>query len=554
MKKIYIILLLLTIVRWSAIAQSPAWLWAKSAGGGLFDAGSCISTDTGGNVLVAGGFQSDSITFGTTVLTNASAGTTDFFIAKYDAWGNILWAKSAGGNDLDIVTDISTDTNGNTLVTGCFNSPTITFGSTVLTSAFAGKPDIFVVKYDASGNVLWAKSAVGSDYDEAFGISMDATGNVMVTGKFVSDTLFFGTSTLIHALGTTVDLFIVKYDSSGNVLWVKSSGGTGMDSGFRISSDANGNIYVAGTFESDTIIFGTTVLTNANAGYTDIFLVKYDAAGNALWAKSAGGSGNDYGSSISIDINGNILLTGYFRSTAISFGPAPLTNTNTSYADLYIVKYDASGNVIWSTSAGGTDNDYSQGMATDAGGNVLVTGRYSSDSISFGTTTLFNSSGNHTDLFIVKYSASGNVLWAKSAGGTDHDNSNDICIDAGGNVMVTGTFNSPYIVFGTDTLVISGDFDFFVAKLDSAIVNDIADKGNLLNTLTVFPNPSDGQFRIISSANMDEIKIFNLTGQLIYQSNPYERNLSLHLDEAGMYFIQITMKDQTLMRKIMVSR
>ena len=131
----------------------------------------------------------------------------------------------------------------------------------------------------------------------------------------------------------------MKYDTSGNVLWVKSAGGTGNDVSNGVCTNASGNVFITGYFDSPTITFGTTTLTNINAA-NDIFIVKYDASGNVLWAKSAGGAGSDVSSGVSIDARGNVIITGGFGSPSISFGTALLTNTKTTVnsMDIFIAK------------------------------------------------------------------------------------------------------------------------------------------------------------------------------------------------------------------------
>src|SRR5690606_8330373 len=123
----------------------------------------------------------------------------------------------------------------------------------------------------------------------------------------------------------------------------KSADGIYGDGGYGISTDANGNVLVTGFFGSPSITFGSTTLTNASStGKDELFIVKYDPNGNVLWAKSAGGINGDWGNSISTDANGNVLLTGYFSSSSITFGSTTLTNAG-SY-DIFIAKYDSSGN------------------------------------------------------------------------------------------------------------------------------------------------------------------------------------------------------------------
>lgn len=375
---------------------SQNWLWAKNAVGTAQDAGTSVSTDAAGNVFITGYFSSPTITFGSTTLTNAGgyfygSPCSDLFIAKYDANGNVLWAKSAGGTYYDAGRSVCTDASGNVFVTGQLGSPTITFGSTTLTNV--GSSDLFIVKYDTNGNELWAKSAGGINYNcQGFSVSADAGGNVFVTGQFGDSNITFD-SIMLSSGGNSSSVFIVKYDVNGNVLWAKSAGGGVDNVGTSVSADAGGNVVVTGTFYSSTLTFGSTTLINA--GSWDIFIAKYDTNGNVLWAKSVGGTANDQGNSVSTNADGNIFVTGFFGTPTINFDSITLTNAGPgNYYDLFIAKYDAGGNVLWAKSAGGTSKDGGYSVSADAGGNVFVTGFFYSSSITFGSTTLTPSVDN----------------------------------------------------------------------------------------------------------------------------------------------------------------
>jgi hypothetical protein len=541
--KIYTLVIIL-LYSTATFGQAPNWQWAHSAGGVYNEYSFSCATDAAGNVFVTGLFESSSITFGTIVLNNASIGYQDMFIVKYDAAGNVLWAHSAGGIYTDEGLSIATDGYGNVLVTGDFISPSISFGTNVLTNT-NGNADIFVVKYDGAGNVLWALSEGGTDFDYGYGIATDAGGNVLVTGRFDSPSITFGATVLTNAGAR--DMFIVKYDAGGNVLWANSAGGTDVDYSNGVATDGSGNVLVTGNFGSDSITFGTTVLTiNANIGYYDIFIVKYDSAGNVLWANSAGGTDWDNGSSVATDTGGNVLVTGNFYAPSIAFETTVLTSAGTR--DMFIVKYDPSGNLLWANSAGGTEWDNGNSVATDAGGNVLVTGSFGGDSITFGTTVLIGTgSGN---LFVVKYSPASNVLWANSADGAG--NATDVAMDDLGNILVTGYSGSPIITFGTTMLTNGGSNDMFVAKLDN--ITGIAQENYSVEAVNISPNPSaDGQFIVSNANNMNEIKITNSLGQIIYKKESYEKKCSIQLNETGIYFIQIISGNQSVAKKIIVS-
>jgi len=292
------------------------WLWAKKAGGTDFDFGNSIAVDANGNSYVTGYF-SGSANFGTTTLTSSSEYYTEIYVAKLDINGNWLWAKQAGGTDCHDGYGIAVDANGNSYVTGYFKS-NATFGTTTLTSG--GIYDIFVAKLDSSGNWLWAKKAGGTNYDDGYGIAVDANGNSYVTGYFLGDA-DFGNTTLTSSGGS--DIFVAKLDINGNWLWAKKAGGTSYDYGLGITVDANGNSYVTGYF-MNSATFGTTTLTSS--GSYEIFVAKMDSSGNWLWVKQAGGIYTDSGKSIAVDVNGNSYVTGYFEEST-TFGITTLTSS-----------------------------------------------------------------------------------------------------------------------------------------------------------------------------------------------------------------------------------
>jgi len=555
--KTKLIILLFTICG-SSIAQSPNWQWAKGAGGNLYDYGTAICTDANGISYVTGVFESSSITFGNTTLTNI--GSVNIFIVKYDAAGNVLWAKREGRNGIDLSSGICSDVNGNFYLIGSSTSDTLTFGNTVLTYT-GGKYTSFVVKYDSMGNVLWAKRVNNSSYD-TYGqaINVDVNGNCYIAGEFTGHSTKIGNTTLTNAdvSGNTRDIFVAKYDSVGNLLWAKSAtGSTQFDFVNDIIADGNGNCYVTGSFQGANLVFGNNTLTNsdASANSLDIYFAKYDAVGNVLWAKNALGSATDYPGGISLDANGNCYITGCFASVNLVLGNTTLTHTNNlgNGKNVFITKCDPAGNIIWAKSAGGTTNaalrDYANDIITDASGNSYITGTFESDTIVFGNDTLAGYINASADLFVVKYNNLGNVLWAKSAGRALYDSGKSISIDAIGNSYITGSFESYNIAFGSTILVNGGisnnTHDFFVAKLDNtgAITNIEPIANNLF--ANIFPNPNNGIFNFFNLEKVITIEIYDITGKIIFQKQTNENNLQVDLSEKdkGIYFYRVTNKN-----------
>ncbi|HUL43758.1 MAG TPA: SBBP repeat-containing protein [Bacteroidota bacterium] len=374
-------------------------LWAVSAGGTSDDHVTNVATDASGDIYLTGSFQSASITFGFTTLTNASPGTADFFIAKYAPSGYSLWALSAGGSADDAGTAVSPDANGNVYAAGNFSSSAITFGSTTLTNAGSvGGCDLFLVKFGPTGSVLWATNAGGISNDYAYALGTDASGDVYMTGGFASPSITFGSTTLTKVACT--DFYLVKYAPTGSVLWVRGVGGQNNEVGYGIALDPSGNIYVAGYFGSPTVVFGSTTLTNAgSAGWSDVLLVKYNPAGTCLWATSTGGAAEDVATSIGVDGSGNIYISGYYSSSSISFGSTTLINGG-NY-DMFLAKYGPSGNPVWAKGAPGSAFESSTGTAVDPSGDVYICGTFTSTSMSFGNSTLTNSGSN--DGFLAKF-------------------------------------------------------------------------------------------------------------------------------------------------------
>lgn len=306
----------------------------------------------------------------------------------------------------------------------------------------------------------WAKKAGGVSEEIATNIAADKSGNVYVTGYF-NGLANFGSTTLT-SFGDT-DIFITKLDVSGNFLWAKNIGGVGEDKVYSITADASGNCYVTGSFNG-AATFGSTTLTSS--GEADIFIAKLDPTGNLIWAKKAGGSSNDEGSGIAIDISGNIYVTGILiGSTNPTFGSLSLSLPNAGYFEIFITKLDASGNFLWVKSAGGSGGDLSNDIATDDLGNCYITGSFQGPSANFGSVTLFTGSGA-PDAYFAKLDSSGNFIWAKSIGNSYYDEGKSISTDGAGNTYVAGTFQGT-VYFDSIELRSAGP-KTFITKIDSS--------------------------------------------------------------------------------------
>lgn len=268
-----------------------------------------IALDASGNVFVSGYFGSatvDSVNFdGLKVVTN---GQRDVFLAKYNNAGIIQWAANGGGPlSGEEGRSVAVDPTGNPIMVGMF-ADTATFSGTQLFTE--GGNDIFVVKYSSNGNLIWARSAGGLGGDAAEAVGVDNQGNIYVTGYFDSVATFGS----IQVNGIDRDeVFLAKMTSNGSFTWVVRAGGTLIDRGNDLYVTPDGYSYITGRFNG-TAAFGSTNITSA--GDNDIFVAKYDTDGNLLWVKRAGGTGSDYGNAIAVDVVGNAYVSGFFNQTA----------------------------------------------------------------------------------------------------------------------------------------------------------------------------------------------------------------------------------------------
>jgi len=323
-------------------------------------------------------------------------------------------------------------------------------------------------------NFEWAKSMGGVGTEFGFS-TVDDVGNVYTTGRFWGTVDFdpgSGTANLTSA-GSN-DVFVQKLDAAGNFLWAKSMGGSFDSRGNSITVDASGNVYTTGFFKGTADFDPGSGITNlTSAGYEDIFVQKMDTDGNFLWAKSMGGTSDDYGNSITVDAAGNVYTTGQFWGT-VDFDPGSSTYNLSSVGsyDIFVQKLDAAGNFLWAKSMGGTSDDRGSSITVDAAGNVYTTGQFWGTvdfDPSSGTANLTSAGSN--DVFVQKLDAAGNFLWAKSMGGTGYDRGNSITVDAAGIVFNTGYFQGTADFdpsSGTANLTSAGSWDIFVQKLDAS--------------------------------------------------------------------------------------
>ena len=415
---------------------------------------------------------SDNFSYSTTYKIRVSTGVKDTsensmattYETSYgfhsDTW---IGTQQLGTSVVDYGQGVTVDSSNNIYVTG------ITYGGLDGNTDLYGSStqDVFLVKYNSSGNKQWTKQFGTSTWDNGFGVAADSSNNIYVTGNTGGD-LDNNTSSGGN------DLFLVKYNSSGTKQWTKQLGSSGNDQGRGVTVDSSDNIYVTGLTKGG-------LDGNSWQGNNDIFLVKYNSSGTKQWTQQLGTLYSDIASGVTVDSSNNLYVTGYTHGDLDG-------NTNSLTYDLFLIKYNSSGNKQWTKLLGSVeDTGYSgRGLASDSSNNIYITGqtnvliKYNSSGTKQWTKQLSGSwwsvtvdsndyiyvtgetTASVSDILLVKYNSSGTKQWSQTFGTDSNDEGLGVTVDSSDNIYITGSTTG-----GLDGNTNSGQDDIFLLKYNS---------------------------------------------------------------------------------------
>lgn len=318
----------------------------------------------------------------------------------------------------------------------------------------------------------WSIKGSGTLRDNALAVAVDPVGNVYLTGEFFSSSLAFPGKTITMAGGTgNCDFFLVKLNPAGQAIWGINGGGSLTDRGYGVALDPQGNLFTTGHFFGQAT-FGSYVLNSS--GNLDCFTAKLDTAGNYIWMKEGKSVSQVSTRQMTIDPFGNVIIVGYYGSSTVdSVNFDGLKIVTNGQRDIFVVKYNNDGVVQWGVTGGGLKSgEEAKAVTADAAGNIYVTGIYN-DTATFSGTVLNGRGGS--EIFIAKYTPTGQLSWVKSAGGAKEDEGSAIALDGQGNLYVSGRFDSAAF-FGTTLVTSIEGYDAYLAKYDTS--------GNLLWVVT----------------------------------------------------------------------
>jgi hypothetical protein len=352
-------------------ANTGALNWSRVFGSSTtVDAPTSVALAPDGTIIVTGRFSKQLTLDNITLVANN--GSTDIFLAKFDASGAVLWAKRFGGVIDDVPAAVTIDNTGNIYLTGYFRG-TVNFGGADLSVPFTSDLDVFLAKFSPSGAHLWSKNFVNDGNDRGYGIAVDGTGSgVAITGTF-SNTINFGVGGDLTAINARTDLFVAKFNAmTGAPLWAKRFGAPdASEAGNGIAMDSAGNVVVVGTCQTP-IDFGGGLLSGTG---TDAFLVKLTGdTGAYIWSRRIGGGGNDYGYGVAVDQgNGSVTVVGQ-ASQSVNFGDGVMIAMQEP--DIFLARYNSGLSLLNAQRFGGSNAENVAGLAVDGTNAAYVAGYF----------------------------------------------------------------------------------------------------------------------------------------------------------------------------------
>jgi hypothetical protein len=487
-RKLSVIIFLLFVCSFQINSQAgtPKWKWAKTAGDAEV---SYSETDTLGNTVVLGKFSTDNLVFGNTQVTGTTyGGSENLYVVKYNSVGRVMWAASIYGTDSTTLlkpTKLLVNNRGEIVIYGTVENTTelMIKGASILLEST--NENIFIAKFFKTGRLLWARciNTIGGPLPVSIGTDavMDEIGNVFITGYFSADSIFFGPYSLPGRTDTTIArMFLVKYLPNGMIEWARTNSSTfigeGNIYGVFLEVDRLQNIYLAGAYNgNESFIIGLDTLVYRSG--ENVFLAKYNPAGDPEWAHDYANDLDELPDKLMIDKDDNVCLVGVYNSPTLDFKGPVVTNADVYY-DVFIAKIDGGGVTAWvrSINTQMTSIKTMQGANTktniDINNNLYVVSEFMGSTVLYNEFMQTNAQPDSRDILIAKYNGiTGDPEWATSGNSPGDNMFNSVIFDKTGNTYLTGNVNTDELVYvDTDATMVSfadnGYGGFYILKID----------------------------------------------------------------------------------------
>lgn len=518
-------------------AQNPDILWTHSYGGSDQDIFYSFEPTSDYGFLLIGDSRSNDGDI------QDSARGTDALLMKIDANGQLQWENEIGGSNYDH-SYTAQQIHGGYIV------------SIESKSDDGDSPgnhdnyDFLCMKLDWDGNILWAKDFGGSKHDHPTCIKQTVDGGFIMAGGSASND---GDVSNHHGTTNTMDVWVVKLDSLGNLIWSKSIGGTENDFGLYVQCIPSGGYVVVGESISNDGDFSGHHGTTPNE---DLLVMKLDNSGNIQWQKFYGGSLDDVAHYVTLTPEGGFLIAGATNSTDGD------VSINKGKKDYWILKLRSNGKIAWQKTYGGSNGEAARFIDRSNDGGYVVAGECASSDGDVIT--------NHgqNDCWVIGIDAHGNLKWQKSLGGSSDDSGKSVAQLSDGSVVVGCSSNSTNGDV-TDHHGLSGTTDFWIVKLgtinEAKGISALQSKDALTPpaTLSVYPNPSLGNFTVTLETGASEnceaaIEVINLLGQSYsidkgqwtVDNGRLMKEIQMSDVADGMYLVKVTVGDKIFTAQI----
>ncbi len=516
-----------------------------------FDIHSMVQSNDG-NLLVVGSFKGTRIDFDPGVGTEFrdSPNSKNAFIASYTPSNQLNWVQSIGGEANLKYTDIAVNAAGLIFVCGSASGTKIDLDP--------GDPDtnhqlpenttgMAVGCYSRTGSYRWGfiipaeynwelKSSISPNK-----IQIDPKGNLFITGSFQTTYMDLDPGLGVKSYSTTIseskyndDAFLVKYTQNGNYIWSTAIQSLDTDNGLSVAIDGKGNSYLSGAFSGDLTNFssGTGSMNLSSSGEKDIFISKYDPSGNLLWAKKMGGTESELAQDIKLDSDTNIYIAGNYKGT-VDMDPDSEESTITSRGnfDCFFAKYTKNGTLVYAKSMGSDEADNVYQMSINSSNEIYLTGYYKARAANDfdpneGVKELVSDPLNGNNfLFVSSYSTDGILNWATSGISAQGIYGTSVLTLTSGTTYLGGHFSG---LFGSVTTIgdnlynieDTGKTGVFLASV--SVHTGVFSFNKIKSTLTVYPNPVSATIHI-QTKNMNNqgflynARLYNISGTMFYR-------------------------------------
>ena len=446
-------------------------LWADNLGGDGFPSFLSVTAAADGGFVAVGFMNLPTLenSDGSISLTKIGVGHNTL-IVKYDASGNIEWADNMGGDAWDFFHSVTATADGGFVAVGSQTSSTLMNGDGSFNLVKIGtEQNAIAVKYDASGNIVWADNLGGDGYDSFESVTAAPDGGFAAAG-YLNSTMLENSdgSFSLARIGYAENTLIVKYDASGNIEWADNLGGDVYDLFKGIAASPDGGFAAVGHMTSTTLenSDGSFSLQGAGIVGGNTLIVKYDASGNIEWGDSLGGLGGNYFYGVAAAPDGGFAAAGIMTSLILSNIDNTFNLVKIGYSEnTLIVKYDASGNIEWGDNLGGDVYDYFYGVTTAPDGGFVAAGFMDSTALenSAGDIVLEKIGTGGNNPLIIKYDEAGSIVWADNLGGDGNDMFYCITTAADGGFAAVGIMDS--------SILENSDGSFSIEKIGTG--NDV---------------------------------------------------------------------------------